>query len=173
MSYYCVHAGHHKLFICGHEATHTRELTLVQRFSMFNAAVLWCLQWSQTTMAMPKCLSSLCTTNFILHLVYECDPASIQDPASIIGLTANTPIYYMTPASIWGNTHVWYMYTHTFMSIYYSPGILLLPFCFYNFTTCTLCALFQILLICCVPLICLPMYACGFNRIHVPDALIL
>ena len=44
---------------------HTWTYTLVQRFSMFNAAVLWCFQWSQTTMTMPKCLSSLCTTNFI------------------------------------------------------------------------------------------------------------
>ena len=40
-----------------------------------------------------------------LHLVYERDPASIQDTASIIELTANTPINYMTPASIWAGAH--------------------------------------------------------------------
>ena len=78
----------------------------------------------------------------------------------------------LTPASIRGNMVHTYFNVHLLRSRYTFtlPCYLLLPFCFYNFTTCTLCAF---LLNCCVPLICLPMYACGFNGIHVPDALIL
>ena len=61
-----MHAGHHKLFICVHEATHMNLLWRRSFQCSCNAAVLWCLQWAQTTRpCMPKCLSSLCTANFI------------------------------------------------------------------------------------------------------------